>query len=169
MTTVRKTDDDNASDELQLVSLRWPDRNMPWRSKMYRRSSRYREEIIHVPDAESHVMGILTLETACCRWSTCAACLTCPAGKTMTTAASSWFHSVVVGCVVMDASMKCCACQSPTWTPCGTTGRDVIWATFRDCVWTTQAPVSIISANNLFRHSAVKEALTTVETFGRRQ
>lgn len=161
-------DDDDLSDELQLVSFEVADQEYAMAIEDVQEIVQIPEEIIHVPHSESHVMGIMTLRNRL---------LPLVNLRRMFDLASrnNDDHSRIVvvslgsssvGIVMDSVNEVLRVAKSDVEAMPALLARDGDLADISEICRLNNGKrlVSIISADNLFRHSAVKEALTTVET-----
>ncbi|MBW4056301.1 MAG: chemotaxis protein CheW [Proteobacteria bacterium] len=161
-------DDDSVSDELQLVSFEVADQEYAMAIEDVQEIVQIPEEIIHVPHAESHVMGIMTLRNRLLPLVNLRRMFDLPSREN-----DDHSRIVVVSLgsssvgVVMDSVNEVLrVAKSDVDAMPGLLARDGDLGDISEICRLNNGKrlVSIISANNLFRHSAVKEALTTVET-----
>lgn len=161
-------DDDDLSDELQLVSFEVADQEYAMAIEDVQEIVQIPEEIIHVPHSESHVMGIMTLRNRL---------LPLVNLRRMFDLASrdNDDHSRIVvvslgsssvGIVMDSVNEVLRVAKSDVDAMPALLARDGDLADISEICRLDNGKrlVSIISADNLFRHSSVKEALTTVET-----
>jgi len=161
-------DDDDLSDELQLVSFEVADQEYAMAIEDVQEIVQIPEEIIHIPHSESHVMGIMTLRNRL---------LPLVNLRRMFDLASrdNDDHSRIVvvslgsssvGIVMDSVNEVLRVAKSDVDAMPALLARDGDLADISEICRLNNGKrlVSIISADNLFRHSAVKEALTTVET-----
>jgi len=163
-----EADDDDASDELQLVSFEVADQEYAMAIEEVQEIVQIPEEIIHVPHAESHVMGIMTLRNRLLPLVNLRRMFDLPSREN-----DDHSRIVVVSLgsssvgVVMDSVNEVLrVAKSDVDAMPGLLARDGDLGDISEICRLDNGKrlVSIISANNLFRHSAVKEALTIVET-----
>lgn len=161
-------DDDDLSDELQLVSFEVADQEYAMAIEDVQEIVQIPEEIIHVPHSESHVMGIMTLRNRL---------LPLVNLRRMFDLASRdnddhsrivvvSLGSASVGIVMDSVNEVLRVAKSDVDAMPALLARDGDLADISEICRLDNGKrlVSIISADNLFRHSSVKEALTTVET-----
>jgi purine-binding chemotaxis protein CheW len=167
-TTNAELDEDETDDELQLVSFEVANQEYAMVIEDVQEIVQIPEEIIHVPHSESHVMGVMTLRNRLLPLVNLRRMFDLPSRDN-----DDHSRIVVVSLgsssvgVVMDSVNevlrvpKTCVDAMPELL-----ARDGDLADITEICRLDNGKrlVSIISANNLFRHSAVKEALTTVET-----
>ena len=161
-------DDDNAGDELQLVSFEVAGQEYAMDIEDVQEILQIPEEIIHVPHSESHVMGIMTLRNRLLPLVNLRRMFDLPNREN-----DDHSRIVVVSLgaasvgVVMDSVNEVLrVAKADVDAVPGLLARDGDLADITDICRLNNGKrmVSIISANNLFRHSAVKEAITSVET-----
>ena len=161
-------DDDDLSDELQLVSFEVADQEYAMAIEDVQEIVQIPEEIIHIPHSESHVMGIMTLRNRL---------LPLVNLRRMFDLASrdNDDHSRIVvvslgsssvGIVMDSVNEVLRVAKSDVEAMPALLARDGDLADISEICRLDNGKrlVSIISADNLFRHSSVKEAPTTVET-----
>jgi purine-binding chemotaxis protein CheW len=163
-----ETDDDTVGDELQLVSFEVADQEYAMAIEDVQEIVQIPEEIIHVPHSESHVMGIMTLRNRLLPLVNLRRMFDLPSREN-----DDHSRIVVVSLgsssvgVVMDSVNEVLrVAKSDVDAMPGLLARDGDLGDISEICRLDNGKrlVSIISAHNLFRHSAVKEALTTVET-----
>lgn len=172
LTTARadgtEADDDDGGDELQLVSFEVADQEYAMAIEDVQEIVQIPEEIIHVPHSESHVMGVMTLRNRLLPLVNLRRMFDLPDREN-----DDHSRIVVVSLgsssvgVVMDSVNEVLrVAKSDVDAMPGLLARDGDLADITEICRLNNGKrlVSIISANNLFRHSTVKEALTTVET-----
>ena len=161
-------DDETISDELQLVSFEVAGQEYAMAIEDVQEIVQIPEEIIHVPHTESHVMGIMTLRNRLLPLVNLRSMFDLPSREN-----DDHSRIVVVSLgsssvgVVMDSVNEVLrVAKSDVDAMPGLLARDGDLGDISEICRLDNGKrlVSIISANNLFRHSAVKEALTTVET-----
>jgi purine-binding chemotaxis protein CheW len=163
-----KQDDDGASDELQLVSFEVADQEYAMVIEEVQEIVQIPEEIIHVPHSEAHVVGIMTLRNRLLPLVNLRRMFDLPSRDN-----DDHSRIVVVSLgatsvgVVMDSVNEVLrVAKVDVDAVPGLLTRDGALADITDICRLDNGKrlVSIISADNLFRHSAVKEAIMTVET-----
>jgi purine-binding chemotaxis protein CheW len=163
-----EADDDDASDELQLVSFEVADQEYAMAIEDVQEIVQIPEEIIHVPHSESHVMGIMTLRNRLLPLVNLRRMFDLPSREN-----DDHSRIVVVSLgsssvgVVMDSVNEVLrVAKSDVDAMPGLLARDGDLGDISEICRLNNGKrlVSIISADNLFRHSAVKEAMITVET-----
>jgi purine-binding chemotaxis protein CheW len=163
-----EAEDDNTGDELQLVSFEVADQEYAMAIEDVQEIVQIPEEIIHVPHSESHVMGIMTLRNRLLPLVNLRRMFDLPSREN-----DDHSRIVVVSLgsssvgVVMDSVNEVLrVAKSDVDAMPALLARDGDLGDISEICRLDNGKrlVSIISANNLFRHSAVKEALTTVET-----
>lgn len=163
-----EADDDNAGDELQLVSFEVADQEYAMAIEDVQEIVQIPEEIIHVPHADSHVVGVMTLRNRLLPLVNLRRMFDLPDREN-----DDHSRIVVVSLgsssvgVVMDSVNEVLrVAKSDVDAMPGLLARDGDLGDISEICRLNNGKrlVSIISADNLFRHSAVKEALTTVET-----
>lgn len=163
-----KQDDDGVSDELQLVSFEVADQEYAMVIEEVQEIVQIPEEIIHVPHSEAHVVGIMTLRNRLLPLVNLRRMFDLPSRDN-----DDHSRIVVVSLgatsvgVVMDSVNEVLrVAKVDVDAVPGLLTRDGALADITDICRLDNGKrlVSIISADNLFRHSAVKEAIMTVET-----
>ena len=161
-------DVENSDDELQLVSFEVAGQEYAMAIEDVQEIVQIPEEIIHVPHAESHVMGVMTLRNRLLPLVNLRRMFNLPSREN-----DDHSRIVVVSVgessvgVVMDSVNEVLrVAKADVDAMPGLLARDGDLADITEICRLNNGKrlVSIISANNLFRHSAVKEAMTTVET-----
>ena len=163
-----EADDDAASDELQLVSFDVAGQEYAITIEDVQEIVQVPENIVHVPHAQSHVLGLMTLRNRLLPLVSLRRMFALPA-----LAADEHSRIVVVSLgaasvgIVMDSVNEVLrVAKSDVDAMPGLLARD---GDLNDITEICRLEggkrlVSIISAANLFSHSAIKEALTTVDT-----
>ncbi|KIH77219.1 CheW protein [Geoalkalibacter ferrihydriticus] len=163
-----EADDEKSDDELQLVSFEVAGQEYAMAIEDVQEIVQIPEEIIHVPHAESHVMGVMTLRNRLLPLVNLRRMFDLPSRENddhsrivvVSLGASS------VGVVMDSVNEVLRVAKTDVDAMPGLLARDGDLADITEICRLNNGKrlVSIISANNLFRHSAVKEAMTTVET-----
>ena len=163
---VQSDDEDDASDELQLVSFDVAGQEYAITIEDVQEIVQVPDTIIHVPHSESHVLGIMTLRTRLLPLVSLRRMFALPAQD-----ADEHSRIVVVSLgstsvgVVMDSVNEVLrVAKSDVNAMPSLLARDNEMADISEICRLDGGKrlVSIISARNLFRHSSIKEALTTV-------
>jgi purine-binding chemotaxis protein CheW len=163
-----EVDDDEADDELQLVSFEVAGQEYAMAIEDVQEIVQIPEEVIHVPHSESHVMGIMTLRNRLLPLVNLRRMFDLPSREN-----DDHSRIVVVSLgsssvgVVMDSVNEVLrVAKADVDAMPALLARDGDLADISEICRLNNGKrlVSIISADNLFRHSAVKEAMTTVET-----
>ena len=161
-------DDDTANDELQLVSFEVAGQEYAMAIEDVQEIVQIPEEIISVPHSESHVVGIMTLRNRLLPLVNLRRMFNLPSREN-----DDHSRIVVVSLgaasvgVVMDSVNEVLRVAKADVDPVPELlARDGDLADITDICRLDNGKrlVSIISADNLFRHSAVKEAITSVNT-----
>ncbi|HBG18216.1 MAG TPA: chemotaxis protein CheW [Desulfobulbaceae bacterium] len=161
-------DEDDNNDELQLVSFEVAGQEYAMDIADVQEIVQIPEEIIHVPHSESHVMGVMTLRNRLLPLVNLRRMFDLPSRQN-----DDHSRIVVVSLglasvgVVMDSVNEVLrVAKADVDAMPGLLARDGDLADITEICRLNNGKrlVSIISAANLFRHSAVKEALTTVAT-----
>lgn len=167
MVAADSDDDDANDDELQLVSFEVAGQEYAIAIEDVQEIVQIPEEIVHVPHSAPHVMGVMTLRNRLLPLVNLRRMFDLPAH-----AHDEHSRIVVVALgntsvgVVMDSVNEVLrVLKADVEAMPGLLARDSDLADITDICRLNGGKrlVSIISANNLFRHSAVKEALTSVE------
>ncbi|MEI6209435.1 MAG: chemotaxis protein CheW [Desulfuromonadales bacterium] len=161
-------DEEGSDDELQLVSFEVADQEYAMAIEDVQEIVQIPEEIIHVPHSESHVMGIMTLRNRLLPLVNLRRMFDLPSRDNddhsrivvVSLGASS------VGVVMDSVNEVLRVARADVDAMPALLARDGDLADISEICRLNNGKrlVSIISAGNLFRHSAVKEAMTTVET-----
>jgi purine-binding chemotaxis protein CheW len=164
----KEADDERSDDELQLVSFEVAGQEYALAIEDVQEIVQIPEEIIHVPHAESHVMGVMTLRNRLLPLVNLRRMFDLPSRENddhsrivvVSLGASS------VGVVMDSVNEVLRVAKTDVDAMPGLLARDGDLADITEICRLNNGKrlVSIISANNLFRHSAVKEAMTTMET-----
>ena len=166
-----ETDDDNASDELQLVSFEVAGQEYAMAIEDVQEIVQIPEDIIHVPHAESHVMGIMTLRNRLLPLVNLRRMFDLPNRENddHSRIVVVSLGSASVGVVMDSVNEVLRVAKSDVDVMPGLLARDGDLGDISEICRLNDGKrlVSIISADHLFRHSAVKEAMTTVETLGK--
>jgi purine-binding chemotaxis protein CheW len=161
-------DEDSISDELQLVSFEVADQEYAMDIEDVQEIVQIPEEIIHVPHSESHVMGIMTLRNRLLPLVNLRSMFDLPSRENddHSRIVVVSLGSASVGVVMDSVNEVLRVAKADVDAMPGLLARDGDLADISEICRLDNGKrlVSIISAANLFRHSAVKEALTTVET-----
>lgn len=163
-----EADDDDAGDELQLVSFEVADQEYAMAIEDVQEIVQIPEEIIHVPHAESHVIGVMTLRNRLLPLVNLRRMFDLPSRENDD---HSRIVVVALGAssvgVVMDSVNEVLrVAKTDVDAMPGLLARDGDLSDISEICRLNNGKrlVSIISAKNLFRHSVVKEALSTMET-----
>jgi purine-binding chemotaxis protein CheW len=171
-----ETDEEEASDELQLVSFEVAGQEYAMDIEEVQEIVQIPEEIIHVPHSASHVMGIMTLRNRLLPLVNLRRMFDLPSrdndDHSRIVVVSLGAHSV--GIVMDSVNEVLRVAKHDVDAVPALLVRDGDLAEISEICRLDGGKrlVSIISAGNLFRHSAVKEALTTAEAMqddGRRE
>jgi purine-binding chemotaxis protein CheW len=163
-----ETDEDDSSDELQLVSFEVADQEYAMAIEEVQEIVQIPEEIIHVPHSAAHVMGVMTLRNRLLPLVNLRRMFDLPSREnddhSRIVVVSLGAHSV--GIVMDSVNEVLRVAKSDVDAMPEMLARDGDLAEISEICRLDKGKrlVSIISADNLFRHSAVREALTTVET-----
>jgi purine-binding chemotaxis protein CheW len=161
-------DDDELSDELQLVSFEVADQEYAMAIEEVQEIVQVPEEIIHVPHSAAHVMGVMTLRNRLLPLVNLRRMFDLPSrdndDHSRIVVVSLGAHSV--GIVMDSVNEVLRVAKSEVDAMPEMLARDGNLAEISGICRLDQGKrlVSIISADNLFRHSAVREALTSVDT-----
>lgn len=162
------TDDDSISDELQLVSFEVADQEYAMVIEDVQEIVQIPENIIHVPHAESHVMGIMTLRNRLLPLVNLRRMFDLPSRENddHSRIVVVSLGSASVGVVMDSVNEVLRVAKSDVDAMPGMLARDGDLGDISEICRLNNGKrlVSIISAEHLFRHSAMKEAVTTVET-----
>jgi len=167
LSAASELDEEGSDDELQLVSFEVAGQEYAMDIEDVQEIVQIPEEIIHVPRSESHVMGIMTLRNRLLPLVNLRRMFDLPSREN-----DDHSRIVVVSLgsssvgVVMDSVNEVLrVAKADVDAMPGLLARDGDLADITDICRLNNGKrlVSIISAENLFRHSAVKEAITTVE------
>ena len=162
------TDEEETSDELQLVSFEVADQEYAMSIEDVQEIVQIPEEIIHVPHSASHVMGIMTLRNRLLPLVNLRRMFDLPSREN-----DDHSRIVVVSLgsssvgIVMDSVnevLRVAKADVDAMPELLAQDGDLAEISEICRLEGGKRLVSIISADNLFRHSAVKDALTTVET-----
>jgi len=157
-----------ASDELQLVSFEVADQEYAMAIEDVQEIVQIPEDIISVPHSESHVVGIMTLRNRLLPLVNLRRMFGLPSRENddHSRIVVVSLGSASVGVVMDSVNEVLRVAKANVDAVPGLLARDGDLADITDICRLDHGKrlVSIISADNLFRHSAVKEALTTVET-----
>lgn len=163
-----EADEEGRDDELQLVSFEVAGQEYALAIEDVQEIVQIPEEIIHVPHAETHVMGVMTLRNRLLPLVNLRRMFDLPSRENddhsrivvVSLGASS------VGVVMDSVNEVLRVAKSDVDAMPGLLARDGDLADITEICRLNNGKrlVSIISASNLFRHSAVKEAMTTMET-----
>ncbi len=163
-----ETDDDTLSDELQLVSFEVADQEYAMAIEDVQEIVQIPENIIHVPHAESHVMGIMTLRNRLLPLVNLRRMFDLPSRENddHSRIVVVSLGSASVGVVMDSVNEVLRVAKSDVDAMPGMLARDGDLGDISEICRLNNGKrlVSIISAEHLFRHSAMKEAVTTVET-----
>lgn len=163
-----ETDDDTISDELQLVSFEVADQEYAMAIEDVQEIVQIPENIIHVPHAESHVMGIMTLRNRLLPLVNLRRMFDLPDRENddHSRIVVVSLGSASVGVVMDSVNEVLRVAKSDVDAMPGMLARDGELGDISEICRLNNGKrlVSIISAEHLFRHSAMKEAVTTVET-----
>ncbi|WP_306545964.1 chemotaxis protein CheW [Desulfobulbus sp.] len=161
-------EEDAAGDELQLVSFEVAGQEYAMAIEDVQEIVQIPEEIIHVPHSESHVMGVMTLRNRLLPLVNLRRMFDLPSRENddhsrivvVSLGASS------VGVVMDSVNEVLRVAKADVDAMPSLLAREGDLGDISEICRLDNGKrlVSIISADNLFRHSAVKEALTTVET-----
>lgn len=167
LSAAAELDEEGSDDELQLVSFEVAGQEYAMDIEDVQEIVQIPEEIIHVPRSESHVMGIMTLRNRLLPLVNLRRMFDLPSREN-----DDHSRIVVVSLgsssvgVVMDSVNEVLrVAKADVDAMPGLLARDGDLADITDICRLNNGKrlVSIISAENLFRHSAVKEAMTAVE------
>ena len=163
-----EADEEETSDELQLVSFEVAGQEYAMSIEDVQEIVQIPEEIIHVPHSASHVMGIMTLRNRLLPLVNLRRMFDLPSRDNDD---HSRIVVVSLGCssvgIVMDSVNEVLrVAKSDVDVMPELLARDGDLAEIAEICRLEGGKrlVSILSAHNLFRHSAVKEAMTTVES-----
>ncbi len=163
-----ETDADTLSDELQLVSFEVADQEYAMAIEDVQEIVQIPENIIHVPHAESHVMGIMTLRNRLLPLVNLRRMFDLPSRENddHSRIVVVSLGSASVGVVMDSVNEVLRVAKSEVDAIPGMLARDGELGDISEICRLNNGKrlVSIISAEHLFRHSAMKEAVTTVET-----
>ena len=166
-------DDDALSDELQLVSFEVAGQEYAVSIDDVQEIVQVPEQVIHVPHADSHVLGVMTLRNRLLPLVSLRRMFGLPAQD-----ADEHSRIVVIALgsasvgVVMDTVNEVLRVPKSSVDPMpGLLLRDGDLSDISQICRLDGGKrlVSIISAANMFRHASVKEALSTVDTLGSQQ
>jgi purine-binding chemotaxis protein CheW len=161
-------DEDDNSDELQLVSFEVAGQEYAMAIEDVQEIVQIPEEIIHVPHSESHVMGIMTLRNRLLPLVNLRRMFDLPNRENddHSRIVVVALGSASVGVVMDSVNEVLRVAKSDVDAMPGLLAREGDLADISEICRLNNGKrlVSIISAANLFRHSVVKEALSTVET-----
>jgi len=163
-----EADDEDNSDELQLVSFEVAGQEYAMDIGDVQEIVQIPEEIIHVPHSASHVMGLMTLRNRLLPLVNLRRMFDLPRrdNDDHSRIVVVSLGSCSVGIVMDSVNEVLRVAKSDVDAMPALLARDGDLAEISGIcrLGGGKRLVSIISADNLFRHSAVKEALTTVET-----
>ena len=163
-----ETDEDESSDELQLVSFEVAGQEYAMSIEDVQEIVQIPEEIIHVPHSASHVMGIMTLRNRLLPLVNLRSMFDLPSRENddHSRIVVVSLGSSSVGIVMDSVNEVLRVAKSDVDAMPELLARDGDLAEISEICRLDggKRMVSIISSDNLFRHCAVKEALTTVET-----
>ena len=163
-----ETDEEEASDELQLVSFEVDDQEYAMSIEDVQEIVQIPEEIIHVPHSASHVMGIMTLRNRLLPLVNLRRMFDLPSRENddHSRIVVVSLGSSSVGIVMDSVNEVLRVAKADVDTMPELLARDGDLAEISEICRLEGGKrlVSIISADNLFRHCAVKDALATVET-----
>lgn len=161
-------DEEEASDELQLVSFEVADQEYAMAIEEVQEIVQIPEEIIHVPHSASHVMGIMTLRNRLLPLVNLRRMFDLPSRENddHSRIVVVSLGSSSVGIVMDSVNEVLRVAKADVDAMPDLLARDGEMADISEICRLDSGKrlVSIISADNLFRHPAVKEALTTVAT-----
>jgi purine-binding chemotaxis protein CheW len=161
-------DEDETSDELQLVSFEVAGQEYAMDIADVQEIVQIPEEIIRVPHSESHVMGIMTLRNRLLPLVNLRRMFDLPSRENddHSRIVVVSLGSASVGVVMDSVNEVLRVAKADVDAMPGLLARNGDLADITEICRLNNGKrlVSIISAENLFRHSAVKEALTTVAT-----
>ena len=161
-------DDEGTDEELQLVSFQVDGQEYAMNIEDVQEILQIPEEIIHVPHSEPHVMGIMTLRNRLLPLVNLRRMFDLPAraNDDHSRIVVVSLGAVSVGVVMDSVNEVLRVAKADVDAVPGLLARDGALADITDICRLNNGKrlVSIISAGNLFRHTAVKEAITTVET-----
>ena len=168
MVTAEADDDESNDDELQLVSFEVAEQEYAIAIEDVQEIVQIPEEIVHVPHSAAHVMGVMTLRNRLLPLVNLRRMFDLPShehdehSRIVVVA----LGSTSVGVVMDSVNEVLRVPKADVEAMPGLLARDSNLADITDICRLNNGKrlVSIISAENLFRHSAVKEALTSVET-----
>jgi purine-binding chemotaxis protein CheW len=167
LTTSVEEDDDATDDELQLVSFEVAGQEYAMAIEDVQEIVQIPVEIIHVPHSESHVMGIMTLRNRLLPLVNLRRMFGLPSrdNDDHSRIVVVSLGSASVGVVMDSVNEVLRVAKTHVDAMPALLARDGDLADITEICRLDNGKrlVSIISAKNLFRHSAVKEALTTVE------
>lgn len=166
--TGNEIDEDETNDELQLVSFEVAGQEYAMDIADVQEIVQIPEEIIHVPHSESHVMGIMTLRNRLLPLVNLRRMFDLPNRENddHSRIVVVSLGSASVGVVMDSVNEVLRVAKANVDAMPGLLARNGDLADITEICRLNNGKrlVSIISAENLFRHSAVKEALTTVAT-----
>ncbi|MBV5330580.1 MAG: chemotaxis protein CheW, partial [Chlorobium sp.] len=161
-------EEDAVSDELQLVSFEVADQEYAMDIEDVQEIVQIPEDIISVPHSESHVVGIMTLRNRLLPLVNLRRMFGLPSRENddHSRIVVVSLGSASVGVVMDSVNEVLRVAKANVDAVPGLLARDGDLADITDICRLDNGKrlVSIISAENLFRHSAVKEAITTVES-----
>lgn len=161
-------EEEETSDELQLVSFEVADQEYAMAIEEVQEIVQIPEEIIHVPHSASHVMGIMTLRNRLLPLVNLRRMFDLPSRENddHSRIVVVSLGSSSVGIVMDSVNEVLRVAKSDVDAMPELLAQDGEMADISGICRLDSGKrlVSIISADNLFRHSAVKEALTTVAT-----
>jgi purine-binding chemotaxis protein CheW len=163
-----ETDEDDNSDELQLVSFEVADQEYAMAIEDVQEIVQIPEEIVQVPHSDAHVIGIMTLRNRLLPLVSLRRMFELPTrdNDDHSRIVVVSLGSASVGVVMDSVNEVLRVAKADVDAMPELLARDGEMADISGICRLNNGKrlVSIISAANLFRHSAVKEALTTVET-----
>jgi purine-binding chemotaxis protein CheW len=163
-----ETDEDDNSDELQLVSFEVADQEYAMAIEDVQEIVQIPEEIVQVPHSDAHVIGIMTLRNRLLPLVSLRRMFELPTRENddHSRIVVVSLGSASVGVVMDSVNEVLRVAKADVDAMPEMLARDGEMADISGICRLNNGKrlVSIISAANLFRHSAVKEALTTVET-----
>jgi purine-binding chemotaxis protein CheW len=161
-------DEDDAGDELQLVSFEVAGQEYAMAIEDVQEIVQIPEEVIHVPHSEAHVVGVMTLRNRLLPLVNLRRMFDLPwrENDDHSRIVVVALGSASVGVVMDSVNEVLRVARTDVDAMPGLLARDGDLADITEICRLNNGKrlVSIISASNLFRHSAIKEAMTTVET-----
>lgn len=160
------TEEEDTSDELQLVSFDVAGQEYAIAIENVQEIVQVPENIVQVPRAESHVLGVMTLRNRLLPLVSLRRMFALPVhdADEQSRIVVVGLGGTSVGIVVDSVSEVLRVAKSEVDAMPGLFARDGQLADIADICRLDGGKrlVSVIAANNLFRHSAIKEALTTM-------